>query len=979
MRFEILGPVRARDERGSVVLTAPTPLTLLAILLCRANTPVPVSVLADSLWAGEAPVSARKAVQIHVHRLRRALGDTARVRFEHASYALRVLPGELDAERFETLLAEGTHAADSGDPVRGAELIREGLRLWGGDPFGELVDVPPLRREADRLIERRVVGYERLYDAELAAGRHAEVLPELAQLASVHPLRERLQALLMTALYRDGRQADALEAYRRTRRVLVDELAVEPGPELSRLHTAILTADSSLDTPERGPSARGMAQGRPSGPAQLPADITDFSGRTEQLGDLCELLSTARRGARAVVIAGITGKPGVGKTTLAVRAAHLLRSDFPDGQLYANLRGAEDKPLDPGEVLAAFLRALGVDGTVIPEDIEERAALYRSRLADRKVLVLLDDVASDAQVRPLLPGSPGCAVLTTSRPRLTGVVGTHLLDLDILSDDNAVELLANVAGQARVSGEPGAARVIARLCGFLPLALRIAAGRLAARPHWPLSRMAAQLNDEHGRLDELRLGELGVRASLALSYQVLGDTARRAFRRLGMLDAENFTGWLCAALLDIPPRDAEAVLDELVDAQLLDVAGTDAARQYRYRFHDLVRVYARERACAEETEEELDATLHRTLGAWLALAEQANRELQGPAYWVAHGEAPRWYLDPKRAETLLADPFGWFESERVALVKAVEQACEVGSAGLAWDLANSLAFFVELRGYIGDWRHTHELALAAAKRGGDRRGQGVMLRGLGRLHTIQGRYDDARRCLDAASAAFSDVRDRHGEAQVRCRVGLLERALRRPAAAERCFTEALVAFRQLGDQPGQAFALHLLGVMHLEQGRYADATLNLDAGLAGFRATGYRTGEALVLHRLGVLHQARGHLDEAVSALRRCLVILDELGERHEHAEALAQLASVYFDQGRRGEALRLLQRCLATFRELGERHSEGRTLRSLGRVYSGIGDEEAARACREQAVAVFRELGVREADELAERSLVDNRTSGIS
>ncbi|MGH3620474.1 MAG: ATP-binding protein, partial [Sciscionella sp.] len=652
-------------------------------------------------------------------------------------------------------------------------------------------------------------------------------------------------------------------------------------------------------------------------------------------------------------------------TTLAVRAAHLLRSDFPDGQLYASLRGAEDKPLDPGEVLAAFLRALGVDGTVIPEDAEERAALYRSRLADRRMLVLLDDVASDAQARPLLPGAPGCAVLTTSRPRLAGLPGTHLLDLDILSEGNAVELLANVAGRIRVQDEPGAARVIARLCGFLPLALRIAAGRLAARPHWPLSRMAAQLNDERGRLDELRLGELAVRASLALSYQGLDDTARMAFRRLGVLEVEDVTGWLCAALLDIPPDDAEAVLDELVDAQLLDVVGTDPGRQYRYRFHDLVRVYARERAAAEETEAELDATLHRTLGAWLALAEQANRELQGPAYWVAHGDAPRWHVDPKRVEALLADPFGWFESERVSLLTAVEQACEVGCASMAWDLANSLAFFVELRGYYGDWRHSHELALAAAKRSGDRRGQGVMLRGLGRLHTIQGRYEDARRCLDAARAAFVDVRDRHGDAQVRCRVGLLERALLRPAEAERCFTEALVIFRQLGDQPGQAYALHLLGVMHLEQGRYGDATVNLEAGLAGFRATGYRTGEALVLHRLGALHQARGNLDEAVSSLRRCLVILDELGERHEHTETLAKLASVYFDQGRAGESLRLLQRCLATFRELGERHLEGKTLRSLGQVYFGIGDEEAARACREQAFAVFRELGVREADEL--------------
>jgi NB-ARC domain len=379
---------------------------------------------------------------------------------------------------------------------------------------------------------------------------------------------------------------------------LVEQLGLEPGHELQRLERAILTGDPLLEVPSTHPIA----------PAQLPADVTDFTGRQTQLATLTQLAAGDRA---ATVLVTIRGKAGIGKTTLAVHAAHQLRARYPDGQLYVNLRGMEGNPLTAADVLARFLRSLGMDRLAIPDDIEERAALYRSRLADRRALILLDDAACEAQVRPLLPGTPGCAVLVTSRVRLTGLGGAQLIDLDVLGLDHAVELLARVVGPARVTAEPAAAREIVRFCSFLPLAIRVAGARLCARPHWPLSRLAAELTDEDTRLDVLRLADLDVRASLARSYETLDIMARRAFRLLGLLQVRDFAPWVTAALLDIPQTRAEDLMDTLVDLHLLEVAGQDPSGQVRYRFDALLRSYAREVAAAHEPQPRQLAALAR--------------------------------------------------------------------------------------------------------------------------------------------------------------------------------------------------------------------------------------------------------------------------------------------------------------------------------------------------------------------------------
>ncbi|HKR51972.1 MAG TPA: BTAD domain-containing putative transcriptional regulator [Pseudonocardiaceae bacterium] len=614
MDFEVLGPLRVRHGGQSARLSAPMPRTLLGVLLTQANTPVRVDVLVDALWAGQRDPRAAKKLQLHVHRLRCILGDPARIRFEHGGYTLQVHPGELDAERFESALAEGS---DAGQPARAVALLRSALRLWRGEPFSDVTDLPLLRAEADRLAERRLTGLSQLYAAELACGHATAIIPELIELATRHPMRERLQGLLMTALYQAGRQAEALEVYHRTRSALIEQLGLEPGNELQRLEHAILTGDPLLESPRLESSTTHAIT-----PAQLPADITDFTGRKVQLATIQHLAATDRYESMLVAI---TGKAGVGKTTLAVHAAHRLRVHYPDGQLFVDLRGAQGHPLAPADVLARFLRSLGVDRTAIPDDIEERAALYRSRLADRRLLILLDNAAGEAQLRPLLPGTPECAVLVTGRIRLAGLNGTRLIDLDILEPDQAVELLARVAGPLRVAAEPGAAREIVRLCGFLPLAVRIAGARLGARPHWRLERLEADLADEDHRLDTLRAGDLDVRASLALSYENLDPTARCAFRRLGLLEVHDFAPWITAALLDIPQAKAEELVDTLVDMQLLEVAGPDAAGALRYRFHDLLRAYARELAAAEEPEADRLAALDRAFGGWLVLAEEAGR------------------------------------------------------------------------------------------------------------------------------------------------------------------------------------------------------------------------------------------------------------------------------------------------------------------------------------------------------------------
>jgi DNA-binding SARP family transcriptional activator/tetratricopeptide (TPR) repeat protein len=791
MDFEILGPLRARRGEQPIQLSAPMPRMLLGVLLTRANTPVPVDLLVDALWAGERDPRAAKKLQLHVHRLRRLLGDPERIRFDNGGYTLRVDPGELDAERFESALAEGTGIEE---PARAVGVLRTALRLWRGDPFSDITDLALFRAEADRLTERRLTGLAQLYGAELACGHANAIIPELVELAARHPMREQLQGLLMTALYQAGRQAEALEVYHRTRHALVEQLGLEPGNELQRLEHAILTGDPMLEAPT-GPLIT---------PAQLPADITDFTGRRAQLATVAHLAAAADR--VATVLVAITGKAGVGKTTLAVRAAHRLRVQYPDGQLFVDLR-AQAHPLTPADVLARFLRSLGVDRTAIPDDAEERAALYRSRLADRRVLIVLDNAECEAQLRPLLPGTPGCAVLITSRTRLAGLTGARLVDLDIFEADQAVELLARLAGPRRVAMEPAAATEIVRLCGFLPLALRIAGARLGSRRHWPLSRFEADLADEYHRLDKLRLGDLDVRASLALSYQSLDGTAQRAFRLLGLLEVRDFAAWAAAAMLDVSQWRAEELVDNLVDMHLLDVAGNGASGQLRYRFDNLLRAYARELARDQETQANRRTALDRAFGGWLALAEGAARHLTSATFAQTFAAGTCWRPDEATLKAVISDPCGWFKVEWPAVAGAVEQAFSVGSGQLGWALGVRLARIFLIRGYYDDWRQVCELMLCGARGAVSGAADAMTLRVPTELHRLALRLDEARDGIDEILSASAGAGGRVLRPPVAGVIGTVSEALPR-------LDSALASLRELADRHSDASPMRRLGTAH---------------------------------------------------------------------------------------------------------------------------------------------------------------------
>ena len=594
MEFRILGSLEISGDRRPLELGAPRQQIVLATLLLSANRVVPIDRLIDAIYGDGRPQTARSQAQISISALRRALaanGGGSLIGTHPQGYVITVESGQLDSQRFTELVAAARADRDTGRPGQAVANYREALRLWRGPALAG-IDSPLVRLAASHLDEQRIGSNEDRMKLELELGRHRELVGELTELVEEFPLRERLRGQLMLALYRCGRRADALQVYRDGRRVLIDELGMEPDKRLQRLEQAILTSDPVLDRiggPSRSQPATHLV------PQLLPADIGDFTGREEQVQQARRhLLATAGDPARiAVPIVAMDGQGGVGKTSIALHAAHGLVSHFPDGQLFADLHG-NSRALTPMEVLGRFLRAFGLSGSQIPDALEERAEVYRGLLSGRKVLVLLDDAASEAQVAPLLPGSPTAAVLITSRRRLAGLAGAVHVDVDVFDASGSVELFSRIAGLQRVALDPRATAQVTEMCGHLPLALRIAGARLSARPHWSIQQMADRLCDDTRRLDELRYGDMAVRASISLSYEGVSGRARRLLRRLAILDAPLISAWVAAALLDEPFSSAQDLLDELVSAHLIEVADD------RYRLRDLTRLFARERLAAEE-------------------------------------------------------------------------------------------------------------------------------------------------------------------------------------------------------------------------------------------------------------------------------------------------------------------------------------------------------------------------------------------
>ncbi|MEV8638456.1 BTAD domain-containing putative transcriptional regulator [Streptosporangium sp. NPDC051023] len=642
MRFLMLGPVEVRADDRVVNLGGAKPKALLVALTLQPRQVVSIERLIALIWDESPPRSATALVHTYVSSLRRGFASVGRqsvLLTRPPGYLLNIERADSDLETHDRHLDLARRSERLGDHSEAFQHYEQALGLWRGPAFGG-VDTRFARARASAMEEDRLTVEEGLARCELAQGRAAESASRMARLTTAHPLREEARALLMRALYESGRQADALAVYREGRRCLRDELGVEPGEKLRELHGQVLRGrlDSFAAATRAAVETQGATATRRravtpnqhveqyTAPRHLPPDIGDFIGRAEQMDSLRRLAEHATAAAcrTATPTVVISGFGGVGKSTLAVHAAHLLRDDYPDGQLFADLRGA-DRDLGVRDVLGRFLGALGVSGAELPDTTEDRVELYRRKVAGRSLVVVLDNVSGEYQVRKLLPGSPRCLVIITSRSRLTGLEGAELVDLGFFSVDTSLEMLSTIIGPERVAADPAAAATIARLCGGIPLAIRAAAAKLLARPHWPLQALADRLSDERRRLDELAVGDVAIRSSLGLDYAELDDPHRRAFHLLTLLDLPDFGSWLAAPLLDVPLDDAEDIVEHLVDLRLLDVAGVDAIGRVRYRFHELVQLFGAEQAAGEP----VDEALNRMLVTWMSLVEIGARRLPG--------------------------------------------------------------------------------------------------------------------------------------------------------------------------------------------------------------------------------------------------------------------------------------------------------------------------------------------------------------
>lgn len=949
MEFRVLGPIEAYADGAPIPVGGPKPRTMLALLAVHAGRVVSQEQLVDAVWGEEPPEQARAAVYTYVSTLRRAFADEADVISRNGGgYLLAAELDQVDLHVFTTEVGAGRRALADGDLAEAAARFTAALAVWRGPALGG-AQGQWAEAERARLEELRLAALEDRVDADLAIGRGAALVAELSAVVAAHPLRERLRSQLMLALNQSGRQAEALACYQEGRRVLLDELGLEPGQALRSTHDRVLRADDEPPVPPAPKPDAVEVVGTPQRPSQLPFDIADFTGRTGEIAQLSDHLSAT---GPAVRLCAISGKPGAGKSTLAMHVAHAVREHFPDGQLYATLRGVQAVRADPAEVLAGFLRALGVADAVMPAELDERAQLYRTLLADRRVLVVLDDAADERQIRQLLPGSASCAVLVTSRERLGALGGAAQLDLDVLDAAEAFELLDRVIGGDRAAVEPDAARDIVRLCGRLPLAVRIAGARLAARPQWKLGRLVDRLRVQRRVLQELTLGDLEVRGSLALSYDGLAERERAALRRLGLLDVSTFGGWLVAPLIDCPPEEGEEVVERLVDAQLLDVVTSDDSGALRYQVHDLTRAFARERGDAEESETEIRAACTRAAESWLTLVETAGQRMPHAQFGDRVTPIPSPYLDTELADELLADPEAWFDAEQSDLVGVVERISELDLTDIATRLAAALCSSrFSVRNLFGQWWRTHSAALDAARRVGDRTGEARLLSGLGWLRYEQDRFDESARYFEQALEAYAHTADARGQAMTRMALSTVLREHGELAKAHESLHLALSELRALDEPHAVAQAEHELGRVLTEQGDLGGALTACEQTLVAYRSFGDQRGTAIALRSVGIVLRAAGRLDEAARSCEQAVDILRRLGDRLMSAYAVQALAKVRIRQGR-GDAVRSdLLECLATCNDMQDGFGQALLLRTLGELEQAVGRPEVAHRYLERSL----------------------------
>ncbi|MBT2224727.1 tetratricopeptide repeat protein [Nonomuraea sp. NEAU-A123] len=937
-----MGPVQVMADGRELTGLAPRHRAVLAYLLLHARTVLSADQLSDAVWGVTPPDTARAQIQAAVTAIRRVLREAkAAQSLVTRSGGYTIDPEWLDLDEFTGQLAAAQRETDPGAVTR---QVREALTLWRGQPLAD-VHADYVESARSRLEQRRLAAIERLAEAELSLGRHEDLIDELSAHVAAHPLRERLSGQLMLALHRAGRQADALSVARRFRESLVERQGLDPGRAFVAIEQAILRDDPDLQVQ---PSEAAVRE--PERRANfVPYDIPDFAGRAIELDQIAGLGS-------GLTILTIDGMAGIGKTALAIHAAHRLADRYPDGQLFVDLQAhtAGHEPIEAGAALETLTRQLGVPAERIPASVTARAALWRAELAARRVVIVLDNAADTDHVKPLLPGASDSLILITSRHRLVDLDGARALSMDVLPARDGVRLFASIVGE-RTKAEPGAVLDVLQLCGFLPLAVRIAAARLHHRPRWTVEYLAGRLRDERRRLAELSTSDRGVGAAFTLSYQQLDAERQRMFRLLGMHPGRDTEAHAAAALAGVPAADAETLLEDLLDAHVLA-----QHEPGRYTFHDLLREHARATASAEETADARHDALTRLFDHYRGTTVAAIQLL------YPFGKLRRSAIPGTEPETVpfrdAVEAAAWLEAERANLVAAGSHAADGDWPVHAGQLATILHPYLDGHARHADAITLHTKALEAARRRGDKAAEASALLDLAWVHWRQGRYEASYEICGPALDLCREVGDRLGESRAHNTLGnvcLRQHAYER---ADHHLEHSLGLSREIGNRVGEAYALSSLGISHERQGRYAEALDHHRRALELHRQLGSRNGEARALDLLGQVHQRQGQHEQARDHHRRALELYRELGSRSDEAAPLNGLGETGRSLGDPGQALTHHRDALAIACELGNRPEEARAHEGLAHVHRDRGRVDAARDHAKQARDLYADLGVPDA-----------------
>ena len=969
--MRLLGPVDVLVDSVSRPVRGLRRKAVLAVLGLHRGQIVSTDRLVDAVWGAAAPSTSVNTVQSHVSHLRRVLGSKSAIRARPPGYLLDLGADGTDVEVAERLIRQGTQATDPHDR---AHHLRAALALWRGRPLVDVAGLPWLDEQAERLDRLWLQAKLAMVETRLALGEHIQLVADLERLTSDHPFDEQIHGQLMLALYRAGRQADALAVYQRLRRTLGEDLGIDPSQLLRDLEAAVLRQDPALGLPPSSTTLSPAPEAAPV-PAQLPPAVSAFAGRSSELavldsalepidGPALELVpsGTVLAGVSrpaAVVISAVSGTAGVGKTALAVHWAHRVSARFPDGQLYVNLRGYDpEAPMTAGDALAGFLGALGVAGADVPMDVDERAARYRTAVAGRRMLIVLDNAATVEQVRPLLPGTPGAMVVVTSRDSLAGLVALHgarRLDLDLLPSADAVALLRDLVG-ARVDAEPGAAAALAAQCARLPLALRVAAELAVGRPAAPLAELVAELADQQRRLDLLDAGgdpRAAVRAVFSWSVRHLPAPAALAFRLLGLHPGPDTDAYAAAALTGTDLDQAGRTLHLLARAHLIHPTGAG-----RYGMHDLLRAYATGLATDQHTEPERRAALGRLFDYYLAAAAAAVDRMHPAEAGSRPRIAPPGTPIPDLADAEVA--LAWLDVERASMVAVAGYTAAHGWPEHTVRLAATLYRYLA-GGYPTDALAIHGHARNAARHAADPAAEAQALTGLGVVHGQLGRHEQAAGSFEEALALFERAGDRVGQARALGNLGTVQERLGRYGPAAEHLRQALALFREAGDEVGEARALTGLGTVETRLGRFGAAVEHHYHALALFRRAGDRSGEARALTSLGTVETRLGRHRPAADHHRQALALYRQAGNRYGQAWALDSLGAVHNHLGRPDQATEHHQQALTLFRRTGDRDGEPSALNGLGEAALAAGHPTDAIAWHTEALATARGTGARD------------------